>query len=73
VKTSVVLDADTHSRLVVAATIRGVDRSTYAAEVLREALKGVVFFDKAMAPDPGESEDRPAGATPAKKSGDQAA
>src|SRR5262245_19761825 len=42
VKTTVVLDADTHTRLVAAATLRGVDRSTYAAGILREGLKGVV-------------------------------
>ena len=73
VKTTVVLDADTHTKLVAAAALRGVDRSSYAAGILREGLRGVVCFDKAIQPDPGESEDRPAGATPAKKSGDQAA
>jgi hypothetical protein len=61
VKTSVVLDADTHGRLVVAATLRSVDRSTYAAEVLGEALKGVVDFDKALPSGPGEANDRPGG------------
>ena len=73
VKATVVLDADTHGRLVVAATLRGVDRSTYAAEVLREALKGVVYFDKAMPNDPGEGSNRPTGATGEKKSDEEAA
>ena len=59
VKTTVVLDADTHTKLVAAATLRGIDRSTYAAGILREGLKGVVCFDKAMSSDPGESTDRP--------------
>jgi hypothetical protein len=59
VKTTVVLDADTHTRLVAAAALRGVDRSSYAASILREGLKGVVCFDKAISSDPGESEDRP--------------
>jgi hypothetical protein len=74
VKTSVVLDADTHGRLVVAATLRGVDRSTYAAEVLREALKGVVYFDKAMSADPVEASDRRIGRTDVNPdAGDEAA
>jgi hypothetical protein len=60
VKTTVVLDADTHTKLVAAAALRGVDRSTYAASILREGLKGVVIFDKAMSNDPVENEDRPA-------------
>jgi hypothetical protein len=59
VKTTVVLDADTHTRLVGAAALRGVDRSTYAASILKEGLKGVVLFDKAMSSDSGESSDRP--------------
>jgi hypothetical protein len=59
VKTTVVLDADTHTKLVAAATLRGVDRSSYAAGILREGLKGVVCFDKAMSNDPDESDDRP--------------
>jgi hypothetical protein len=59
VKTTVVLDADTHTKLVAAAALRGVDRSTYAAGILREGLKGVVCFDKALSNDPGESDDRP--------------
>ena len=58
VKTTVVLDADTHTKLVAAAALRGVDRSTYAAGILREGLKGVVCFDKAMSSDSGETEDR---------------
>ena len=59
VKTTVVLDADTHTKLVAAAALRGVDRSTYAAGILREGLKGVVCFDKALSSDPGDSDDRP--------------
>ena len=59
VKTTVVLDADTHTKVVAAATLRGVDRSSYAASSLREGLKGVVCFVKAMSSDPVESEDRP--------------
>src|SRR5262245_21833494 len=58
VKTTVVLDADTHTKLVAAAILRGVDRSTYAASILREGLKGVVCFDKAMSADQGEISDR---------------
>ena len=58
VKTTVVLDADTHTRLIVAAALRGVDRSTYAASILRDKLSGVVCFDKAMSADSGDSTDR---------------
>jgi hypothetical protein len=48
VKCSVVLDVDTWTKLVAAATLRGLDRSTYAAEILRKAVAGVVMFDRAM-------------------------
>jgi hypothetical protein len=58
VKTTVVLDADTHTKLIVAANLRGVDRSTYAAGILKEELKTVVCFDRAMSSDSGESSDR---------------
>jgi hypothetical protein len=58
VKTTVVLDGDTHTKLVAAATLRGIDRSTYAASILREGLKGVVCFDKAMSSDSVDSSDR---------------
>jgi hypothetical protein len=58
VKTTVVLDADTHTKLIVAANLRGVDRSTYAASILKEELKTVVCFDKAMSSDSGDSDDR---------------
>lgn len=59
VKTSVVLDADTHTRLIAASALRHMDRSTYAAEILREQLKGVVCFDKAMKADLDDTDDRP--------------
>lgn len=59
VKTTVVLDADTHTKLIVAANLRGMDRSAYAAGILKEQLRSVVVFDKALSSDSGESDDRP--------------
>ena len=73
VKTTVVLDADTHTKLIVAANLRGMDRSTYAASILREELKTVVCFDKALSSDSGESSDRQAGGLRVKDDADQAA
>lgn len=46
VKTTVVVDVDTHSRWALAAALRGLDRSAWAAEVITEALKGLIVIDK---------------------------
>ena len=73
VKTTVVLDADTHTKLIVAANLRGVDRSTYAAGILREELKSVVCFDRAMSSDSGESSDRQGGGLRVKDDDEEAA
>jgi hypothetical protein len=46
VKCTVILDVATHARLAAAAALRGCDRSTFAAEAITEALKGIVVFDR---------------------------
>jgi hypothetical protein len=50
VKATVMLDVSTHAKLAVAAALRGMDRSTYAAELIAEGLRGVVAFDKKLKP-----------------------
>lgn len=46
VKTTVVLDANTHARLAAAASMDGMDRSAWAARCIADALKGVVVIDR---------------------------
>ena len=64
VKCTILLDVETHTKLAAAAAMRRCDRSTYAAEILREGLRGIVCFDRfasgktADHVDPTDSEDR---------------
>jgi hypothetical protein len=46
VKCTILLDVETHTKLAAAAAMRRVDRSTYAASILREGLRSVVCFDR---------------------------
>ena len=52
VKTSVPLDVETHARLCAAAALQQRDRSALAAEILSEALRGIVIIDKRRSGDP---------------------
>jgi hypothetical protein len=65
VKASILVDADLHIRWGAAASLRGMERGAYAVEVLREATKGIVLFDRALSKiadevDPAEDEERAA-------------
>jgi hypothetical protein len=46
VKATVVVDVDLHAKWSAAASLRGMDRSAWAAEVLAEALKGLLIIDR---------------------------
>jgi hypothetical protein len=59
VKTTVVLDVNTHTKLVAAAALRGLDRSTLAAGFIEEGLRGVVVFDRTLSSGNTGDEDRP--------------
>ena len=47
VKTSLILDADLHVKLSAKAAMNGVSSNALACEILSEALKSVVVFDRA--------------------------
>lgn len=51
VKATVLLRVEVHARLAAAAALRGVDRSTYAAECIENGLKGIVVIDRRRKPD----------------------
>ncbi len=46
VMTSVRLDVATHARLSAAAALAGMDKSTFCARAISEALIGIVVFDR---------------------------
>jgi len=46
VKVSAILDVNLHSRLCVAASLRGMTKNAILAEALTEYLKGIVAFDR---------------------------
>jgi hypothetical protein len=73
VKTTVTLDAETHTKLVAAAALRGMDRSTVAAGFIRDGVKTVIVFDKAMDSVQGDSKDRPDVSAQTRNPGDKAA
>ena len=50
VKTTVSVDVETHARWAAAAALKGMDRSAFAVEVITEALKGLVLFDRRSSP-----------------------
>jgi hypothetical protein len=47
VKTTVVLDVHTHAKLSALAALRGCDRSTIAADAIRQVVSSMVVFDRA--------------------------
>ena len=58
IRTSVSLDVRTHAKLAAAAALRGVDRSTLAADFIRVGLKDVVVMDSRRKSDHSKGEDR---------------
>ena len=50
-----VVDVELHARWSAAASLRGMDRSAWAAEVLAEALKGFLIIDRRKGSGRGES------------------
>ena len=50
VKCTVLLRVETHAKLAAAAALRGCDRSTFAAEAIEQALRGVVVIDRRRKP-----------------------
>jgi len=46
IKTSLTLDADLHVRLAAASAMRGMSANAFVQEVLTEALKSIVVFDR---------------------------
>ena len=46
VMTSVRLDVATHARLSAAAALAGLDKSTFCARAISDALVGIVVFDR---------------------------
>lgn len=52
VKATVVVDVDTHARWAAAAALAGVDRSAWAAGVIKEALRGVIVVDRRKTGEP---------------------
>jgi len=73
VKATVIVDVDTHVRWAAAAAMAGMDRSAWAANVLREALRGVVVVDRRRNPGPAEIKDRPNQGGPLESDGEIAA
>lgn len=59
VKTTVVIDADTHVRWAAAAAMANMDRSAWAAAVIREAVRGIVVMDRRKTSDRSDTKDRP--------------
>jgi hypothetical protein len=58
VKATVVVDVDTHVRWAAAAAMANMDRSAWAAAVIRDALRGVVVMDRRKTSDRSEGKDR---------------
>lgn len=46
VMTSVRLDVATHSRMSAAASIAGVDKSRFIADLIKESLQGFIIIDR---------------------------
>lgn len=55
VKTSLILDADLHIRLAAASAMKGVSANAFVCEVLTEALRSIVVFDRRKNSDEAES------------------
>lgn len=61
VKTSLTVDADLHVRWSAAAAMRGMSNNALAVEILAEALRSIVVFDRAKSPgdvNPSDEVDR---------------
>lgn len=46
VKASILVDVELHARWSAAASLRGMDRSAFAVEALRTAVKGIHIIDR---------------------------
>lgn len=58
--TSVRLDVAVHARMSAAASMAGKDKSRFIADLVTEALRGLVIIDRrggAGGPDPSDKED----------------
>ncbi len=60
VKCTILLDVETHTKLAAGAAMRRCDRSSFAATILREGLRGIVAFDRNIPRKPADNAD-PAG------------
>ena len=63
VMVSVKLDVASNARLSAAAALAGIDKSTFCARAITEALSGIVVFDRRKPDgqgDPSDEVDRPA-------------
>ena len=57
VKCTVLLDVETHTKLAASAAMKRMDRSTLAASILREGLRGIVAFDRHAPRKPADNAD----------------
>lgn len=46
VKTTIMLDRELYTKLVAAAAMKGVTQSQLVSDILKEALSGIVVFDR---------------------------
>jgi hypothetical protein len=70
VKATVIVDADTHVRWAAAAAMANMDRSAWAAVVIREALRGVIVVDRRKTAGQPDANDRPGKASPLDSDGE---
>jgi hypothetical protein len=73
VKASVLVDVELHARWSAAAALRGIDRSAFAAEAIREACRGIVVVDRRKSVDRSGNSDRPSLATEISPDAEEAA
>ena len=59
VKASILVDVELHARWAAAAALRGMDRSAFAVEALKEACKGIIVVDRRRTADRARADDRP--------------
>lgn len=64
VRASILVDVETHAKWSAAASLRRMDRSTFAVNAIAEACRSIVLFDRANGPDQGKSRDRQGEAGP---------
>lgn len=65
VKLSVPLGVEDHAKLCATAALQQRDRSAVAAEILADALRGIVIIDKRRSSDPVGSDNQGIGGTEA--------